>query len=83
MTSCGAPTSTSLYRPSVGGRVYAVGMDLLTALASIPPEQLVEGAQIVVTKTDGSKYVLTLGERIEADIEKDSPFLIKPLTAAR
>lgn len=41
--------------------------DLLTALASIPPEQLVEGTQIKVTKTDGSTYTITLGETVPAE----------------
>lgn len=54
-----------------------MAMPLLTALASMPPEQLVEGAQILVTKTDGSSYVLTLGKRVAPD---SVPF---SLTAAR
>ncbi len=51
-----------------------MAVDLLTALASIPPEHLVEGAEVTVAKTDGSTFTITVGERVE--IEDDNVFSI-------
>lgn len=39
---------------------------LLEALSSLPPEQLVEGAELVATLIDGSQVTITLGPRIPA-----------------
>lgn len=53
--------------------------NLLTLLRSLPPERLVEGAQIEVTKIDGTTYVVTMGPRHPAP----EPFIVAPTAAAR
>jgi hypothetical protein len=44
-------------------------MDLLTFLASQPPEQLRAGTKIQITRPDGSVTVLTLGPHVLKDVE--------------
>lgn len=52
------------------------GVTLLELLASIPPDQMVEGTRIDVTRVDGSSFSVTLGPRLQVLDDQPWPYLM-------
>jgi hypothetical protein len=54
-----------------------MGTNLLTWLASLPPERMAEGEQVDVEFVDGRKMTITFGKRVPAP-DESAAFAITP-----
>jgi hypothetical protein len=61
----------------LASRIDGMGTNLLTWLASLPPERMAEGEQVDVEFVDGRKMTITFGKRVPAP-DESAAFAITP-----